>query len=406
MSLVNVKVELGLDLTGGSGRFILDSGLSGVLGVSKIDGLEFFDVTSFVTSVSVNRGRSRQLDYYNSGSATINFNNIGREFDPINEDSPYYPGIRPRCFVRITRLDLPIFYGFVNDWDVQYGLVGNDAASASCSDGLMIFSNQVLSAFTPSAELSGARVNAILDRDEVSYVGGRDIETGTSTLGAYDVAANTNVLNYLRQIERSEQGSLFAASTGDLVFRSKSYVPELSPPTFADDGSGIPYQTLSNEVGDELLYNYIRFKSPAGVEQIKSDTDSITIYQISQLAYDDLLNNSTGVVSTLANFYLNRFKLPKFRLTGFRVQLSALADEYVENVLSLDLADFVYVLKSFGSGTPSSLTQFSVVSGISHTITPDSHQVVFSIESSDGTTYLVLGSEDFGRLDSGLLDFG
>jgi hypothetical protein len=98
--------------------------------------------------------------------------------------------------------------------------------------------------------------------------------------------------------------------------------------------------------------------------------------------------------------------LPKFRLTGFRVQLSALADEYVENVLSLDLADFVYVLKSFGSGTPSSLTQFSVVSGISHTITPDSHQVVFSIESSDGTTYLVLGSEDFGRLDSGLLDFG
>jgi hypothetical protein len=384
----------------------LDSGLSGVLGVSKIDGLEFFDVTSFVTAVSVSRGRSRQLDYYNSGSATINFNNIGREFDPINEDSPYYPGIRPRCLIKITRLDLPIFYGFVNDWDVQYGVVGNDTALASCSDGLMIFSNQILTAFTPSVELSGVRVNVILDRDEVSYVGGRDIDDGTSTLGAYAVDANTNVLNYLRQVERSEQGSLFVASNGDLVFRSKSYFPETLSPTFADDGTGIPYQTLSNEVGDELLYNYIRFKSPAGAEQIKSDTDSITVYQISQLSYDDLLNNSTGVVSTLANFYLNRFKLPKFRLTGFQVQLSALSDVDVEDVLSLDLADYVYVLKSFNSGTPSSLTQFSFVSGISHRITPDSHLVSFSIESSDGTTYLILGSQDFGRLDLGLLDFG
>jgi hypothetical protein len=225
-------------------------------------------------------------------------------------------------------------------------------------------------------------------------------------LGAYAVSADTNVLNYLRQIERSEAGRLFVSSSGDVVFRGRANQGNVDALFFSDDGLGIPYQTLKNEFGDELLYNYVRCTSPAGAEQIKSDTTSIDLYQISQLSFDNLLNSSTTEVASIAKFYLSQFKEPKPRLTGFSVQLRSLSDLDVESVLGLDLTDWVDVKKTFVSGTPSSITQTSYVSGISHQITPDSHAVNFTIETAEGTYFLILGNDPLGALDSGLLDFG
>jgi hypothetical protein len=173
---------------------------------------------------------------------------------------------------------------------------------------------------------------------------------------------------------------------------------------FSDANDGVPYQSLSNEFGDELLYNYVRLKSPAGAEQVKSDSASIASYQISQLSYQDLLNNSTGVVAILASSYLSKFKEPQVRLTGFQVQLAALSVDQKSDVLSIDLADYVEVKKSFAVGTPSSVTQFSFVSGVSHNVSPDSHTVLFTIEAAEGTLYLLLGDALAGKLDFGALD--
>ena len=406
MSLVDVKVELGFNVAGpGIGAFQLDSDTDGVLGVSALSDLVFFDVSSYVMRLSTQRGRSRQLDYFNAGSATIVFDNRSREFDPLNDSSTFYPNVKPRGLIRISASGVTIFYGYINDWDLSYDISNNDVATVYCSDAFNILSNQVLSAFTPSAQLSGALVNTVLSRSEVDYVGGRDIEAGTLTMGAYAVADGTNVLNYLRQIERSEAGSLFISADGDIVFRGRTSVSASAPVLFSDANDGVPYQSLSNEFGDELLYNYVRLKSPAGAEQVKSDSASIASYQISQLSYQDLLNNSTGVLAILASSYLSKFKEPRVRLTGFQIQLAALSEQQKSDVLSIDLADYVEVKKSFAVGTPSSVTQFSFVSGVSHSVTPDSQTVFFSVEATDGSLVLVLGNELSGKLDFGILDF-
>ena len=407
MSLTDVKVEISFNVPGfGAGPFILDNSSFGILGSSALSDFEFLDVTQYVKSVQTSRGRSRQLDYFSTGSASVVFNNIGREFDPLNESSPFYPGIKPRGFLRITAKSKPVFYGVINDWDNDYSISNNDVAVAVCSEPSSILANQVLTAFTPSAQLSGQRVNAVLERSEVNYIGGREVSAGSSTLGAYAVSADTNVLNYFRQIERSEAGQLYVSSSGDIVFKGRGEQGNIEGLLFSDDGSGIPYQTLKNEFGDELLYNFVRCTSPAGAEQIKSDTTSIELYQISQLSFADLLNSSTNEVAALASIYLSQFKDPKPRLTGFSVQLRSLSDEDMGFVLNLDLTDWVDVKKSFVSGTPSSITQTSFVSGVSHQITPDSHIVNFNIESILGTYFLVLGDDPLGKLDSGMLDFG
>ena len=406
MSLIDVKVELGFNEgTFGQALFTLDSVADSILGTSRLAGTTFYDVSSYVMAVSVNRGRSRQLDYFNAGSATITFNNRDRVFDPTNTASPYYPSIVPRCIVRITAKNLPVFYGFVNDWDIDYDVANNDVASASCSDAFMVLSNQQLREFTPVLESTGSRINTVLNRSEVDYRGGRDVANGNSTLGAYQVSAGTNVLNYLRQVERSEVGFLFVAANGDIVFVQRAVPPNADILSFTDDGSGLPYQNLQNQFGDELLHNYVVTKSPAGVEQVKSDTTSINKYQISELSFSNLLNSTTGQVADIADVFLRKYKDPKMRFTGFSVQMLGLDDTERNQILDLDLIDYVYVTKSYVVGSPSSRTELAYVSGVSHDIRPGSHVVTFSVESAQQDTFLVLADTVAGKLDFGLLDF-
>jgi hypothetical protein len=53
----------------------------------SVDGFSTYDVTSYVKSVSVERGRSRELDKFEAGTFTIAFENRLRYFDPQYTDS-------------------------------------------------------------------------------------------------------------------------------------------------------------------------------------------------------------------------------------------------------------------------------------------------------------------------------
>jgi hypothetical protein len=51
------------------------------------------------------------------------------------------------------------------------------------------------------------------------------------------------------------------------------------------------------------------------------------------------------------------------------------------------------------------VTQNVIVSGITHSITPGSHIIAYTFESTDGSGYLTLDDAIFGRLDENLLAF-
>jgi hypothetical protein len=277
---------------------------------------------------------------------------------------------------------------------------------ARCSDDFTVLANQTLEAFTPSAELSSARVSAVLDRPEINYQGARAIGTGSSNLGAYAVSAGTNVLNYLQLVTKSEQGYLYIAADGTLTFKGRREV--LNPIADADftaGGSGIPYQTLTNEFGDELLYNDIVTESPAGGPFNATDSDSQAFYQSQQYTATDLLNSSASEVEALGQYLLGKYKNPVLRFTGMATQMAALTTAQQTACLNLDLTDIASITKTFAQGTPSSATQTVIVSGVSHSITPQSHIIGFSFESTDGNQYLTLDDAIFGVLDQNLLAF-
>jgi hypothetical protein len=407
MSAPVIQVLVGFQTTTGFGNpFQLNDPVFGVLDTSTLGGLQFADLTSLVESVNITRGRNRQLDQFNSGTATVTFDNASRILDPLNTDSIFYPFVLPRCPIVISANGIPIYSGLVVDWNLDYDLANQDRMYARCADDFTVLANQALNAFTPSAQLSGARVSAVLDRPEINYQGARQIGTGSSNLGAYAVSAETNVLNYLQLVTTSEQGYLYISANGTLTFKGRTEV--LNQPAdavFTSNGSNLPYQTLTNEFGDELLYNYIVTESPAGGPFDAIDTTSQALYQSQQYSVTNLLNSSASEVEALGDYLLGKYKNPVLRFTGLSNQLAALSATNQDACLSLDLTDIASITKNYVTGTPSSVTQTVIVSGITHSITPQSHIIAYSFESTDQNQYLTLDDAIFGVLDQNLLAF-
>jgi hypothetical protein len=416
MPAPTMQVLVGFQTTTGFGQVLQLDGLNipqNQLGTGILGGLQYADLTSLVESVNITRGRSRQLDQFNAGTATVTFNNSSRILDPLNTSSIYYPYVLPRCPIQILANGILIYTGLITDWNLDYDIASNgDRMYASCSDAFTVLANTTLVAHTVTAETTNARINTVLDYTEVSYKGARNIGTGSSTLGAsassssFNIADGTNLLTYLQLVNTSEQGYLFIAADGTLTFKGRSSVLNpVSGATFSYTGS-IPYQTLLNSYGDEILYNYIVTQSPAGVQQITSDSTSIALYQSQSLNITNLLNSTVAEVAGLGNYLLGKYKNPVLRFTNVSTQMAALSTANQNICFNLDLTSIATVVKNFTTGTPATESQTLIVSGIAHNITPGSHIVSYTFESTDGNAYFVIGDAIFGTLSTtNLLSF-
>jgi hypothetical protein len=410
MTVPVMQVLVGFQTTTGFGTpFLLNDAFFGVLdtaGRGTLGGLQYADLTDLVESVNITRGRNRQLDQFNAGTATVTFDNASRILDPLNTASIYYPFVLPRCPIIILANGIPIYTGLITDWNLDYDIANQDMMYAVCADQFTVLANQALNAVTPAQELSSARINTVLNLPEILYQGPREVTTGSSTLGAFAIEQDTNCLNYLQQITTSEQGYLYIAADGTLTFKGRtSVLNPVADALFTYDGTGIPYQTLLNEYGDELLYNYIVTQSPAGPKETASDADSINLYQTQQYSVLDLLNSAVSEVAGLGDYLLGKYRNPVLRFNGLSTQMAALDLEQQNACFNLDLTDICTVTKNFVTGTPSDLSQTVIVSGVSHNIVPGSHIISYTFESTDGNQYLTLNDTIFGTLDNNLLSF-
>jgi hypothetical protein len=407
MTVPTYQVLVGFQTTTGFGQpFQLNDAVYGLLNTGTLGGLAYADLTSLVLSVNIKRGRNRQLDQFNAGTAQVVFNNNSRILDPLNTASIYYPFVLPRSPIIIYANGTPIYTGFVEDWDLDYQNANQGRMFARCVDTFGTLANQQLNAFTPSAQTSGLRVDAVLDRPEVAYQGARSIGTGSSTLGAYAVSQDTNVLNYLQQVNTSEQGYLYTSADGTLTFKGRSSVLNpVSGASFTTNGTGIPYMSLVNQYGSELLYNYIVTQSPAGAAQTNSDSTSISLYQAQNYNLLSLLNSTTTEVNGLGAYLLGKYRNPVVRFTGVSCELAALTSAQWATIFAIDLTSVVTVQKDYNTGTPLTESQTLITSGIEHRIVPGSHIVSYTFESTDGNQYLTLDDAIFGTLDNNLLSF-
>ena len=418
-----IQVLVGFQSTTGFGQpFILDDAVNGVLnttGRGTLGGITYVDLTSLVQNINIGRGRSRQLQEFQSGQATVTFWNKERSLDPLNTSSPYWigspstgkTGIQPRLPIIINANGIPIYTGLITSWNLAYDLANNDLMFAQCSDNFTVFANLQLDAHTTTAESTSARINTVLAYSEVNYQGARSVSTGTSTLGGtaasadFSIAQDTNLLNYIQQITQSEQGQVYMSANGTFTWKGRGTVLTASAATFNGDGTGLAFQTLENQFGDTLLYNYIITQSPAGAVQTTSNATSIAQNQTQTYSDTNLLNSTTAEVAGLGDYLLGKYANPVLRFTGLTTELGALTQANQNIALNLDLTSIATVVKNFVTGAPSSSTQVLMVSGISHNITPTSHLVSYNFESTEQLGFFTLDNSFWGTLDNNLLSF-
>ena len=379
--------------------FILDDPVAGVLDNTTytLGGTVFKDITSRVISATTGRGKNRDLDRFSAGSLNILASNEDRAFDPNYASSPYAGAIVPRREVRVTVDGVRVITTTIDDWNYGYSPDGSSRAEIVATDDFTLLARQVLTAGTATPELSGARVSAVLDMLSVAWPEGRrSIDTGESTLGA-DVFEG-NALQYLQKISDSEQGLLFIAKNGDLVFRDRlDATPTTAALTdFTDDGTGIPFTLTAVNYGSELLYNQAVVTSGELSAQAGNDRSQIA-YGVTSVELDTLVSTEAQL-QNLADFLVQKYGDPEYRFETISVNLDTVGVTYKATCLGLEIGDVVSItFTPNGIGDP--IEQYGQIIRISHELEPSRHDMFISVSSLDWT-FLVLDDAVFGKLDS------
>jgi len=379
--------------------FILDDPVAGVLDntVYTLGGTVFKDITSRVISATTSRGKNRDLDRFSAGSLNILASNEDRAFDPNYASSPYAGAIVPRREVRVTVDGVRVITTTIDDWNYGYSPDGSSRAEIVATDDFTLLARQVLTAGTATPELSGARVSAVLDMLSVAWPEGRrSIDTGESTLGA-DVFAG-NALQYLQKVSDSEQGLLFIAKNGDLVFRDRlDATPTTAALTdFTDDGTGIPFTLTAVNYGSELLYNQAVVTSGELSAEAGNDRSQIA-YGVTSVELDTLVSTEAQL-QNLADFLVQKYGDPEYRFETISVNLDTVGATYKATCLGLEIGDVVSItFTPNGIGDP--IEQYGQIIRISHELEPSRHDMFISVSSLDWT-FLVLDDAVFGKLDS------
>jgi hypothetical protein len=395
-----VFVEFNIDLVDVE-FFTLDDETKGLLdGTYPLGGDVLVDVTQYVSSVSINRGKSRELDRYTSGQASVTFHNDNRYFDPFFTESPYFQQFVPKRQVVIEANGVRQFTGEIDDIDLTYNLGNKSFATITCSDAFALISNTELTEFTTTSQFSGQRIEAILSRPEVNWpIAERDIDTGQQLLQADTVPDTTNTLGYLQTVEQSEPGSLFISKDGLVTFKDRVNLPPLIETiAFADDGTvnGVSYNNIEVSYGSENLYNRVTITRANGTAQTADSVASQDLFGIQALSLDGLLMIDDEAALSIAGFLVDKYELPELRFAKLGFTLHDKSEEIQDRILGLEINDAVRVIFTPNNiGDP--ISEFALITGISHNIGIDQYNISFEFGEVtnfpfilDDTTYGVL----------------
>lgn len=401
-------IEVGFDLSLPTGPFFtLDDSIKGKLDNTDftLAGFAYYDITDYVTNIEVTRGKSDDLATISSGELVVELNNRTRAFDPEYLDSPFVGNILPKRLVRYTCNGIRQYQGVLDDWNLLYTPDGDAVASFVASDGFVYLNNQTLAAGTATAQLSGARINAILDDQFVQWPATeRNIQAGVTTLGANVVEDGQPALDYLQAVEQSELGLFFIGKDGKAVFEARTFAPSSSGvPKFADDGTGIGYQNLVIEYGSEDLVNEVASTSVITTTQTLSiDPISQEEYGIFNQTFDNLLLSTDAQVADFNATLLAKYSQPVYRFSELEVRLNNLDLTNQNKVLNLELGDFVQVVFT-PSGIPPAINKYAQVIRANHSVDLSGEHIVTLGLNTLNFTYLILDDLVFGRLDEGSL---
>lgn len=338
------------------------------------------DVSNIAIQVATRRGRNRILGKFEAGTATVVLVDENGDWNPENTSSPYYGKLLPLRKIRIwadyddgvTTTRYYQFSGYITSYDNTFR-VGTDAiqtVTLQCVDAFRLFNNVSISTVsgTPAGQLSGARVDALLD-SAAFPTSMRNVDAGDSTLQA-DPGTQRDLLSALGNVAESEFGAFYMDNEGNATFLSRSTLAEKAdqtPIVFTDTGTGLPYVNLDLAYDDTQIFNDVTVTRAGGTPQNVQSTSSIETYFIHSGSRSGILVETDQEASDQATMILNAKANAVFRIDSITLNLKDTSDSALITAgLDLDIFNLINVTKT----TPgaSSVTLELFVQGVQHDI--------------------------------------
>jgi hypothetical protein len=390
---------------------ILDSGILGTNILADAASV-IVDVSNVVDSIETKRGRNPQADQFQTGTLTMRIVDQVGAFNPQNPASPYFQLLTPMRKVQITAtynaVTYPIMSGFITSYTTTTPKNANDVVYTTITavDAFRLAQNAQVStvAGTSAGQLSGARINALLDAIDWP-ASMRDVDAGLTTMQADPGTARTS-LAAMQTVEISEYGALYVDAAGSFVFQDRDVTAGstgATPTVFNDDGTDISYFNAVWRLDDTLVYNSASITRTGGTAQVAINQPSIDKYFVHSYNQQNLLMETDAVALDYAQAYVASRAETSIRCDA--IQLDLYTDNYNTGIIAaLDLDYFDPVTITTNQPGGSTLTKTLQVFGVAQSITPNSWKTTLTTLEPilDG---LVLNSPIYGLLDSGVLSY-
>ena len=374
------------------------------LGTARLDNDEdndsdYTDLEADVLSINITRGRSRELEEFNSGICTIVLDNSAGKYDPNNLNSIYYPNIVPGKLLRIkitdptTSTNHYLFEGNIRQWDVSYSFPNMSKCTIRAVDALTPLANNTVSLTTSAAD-TGTVIREIL---QAAAWTDYDLDDGDSTLVARTFT-NENALQALQLATNSEgiTAKIYADKDNAINFKSRQaiYTDSNSNTSQATFGSGnLSFEQIDIDYDDQLVKNKVSVNRTGGTAQEVSDSDSIVNFNERSYVKSDLMIGSNAESLSYAQSVLAEFKDPAVRCKSMTFSPLKHTDLITQS-LAREITDRITVNFQPPGASVTAFSKQLIIGGISHTIQPESWKTTFKFSSSDASnlTWFQLGN--------------
>jgi hypothetical protein len=367
------------------------------------------DISSVVLEVRTKRGRTRLLNDFEAGTATITVADANGDFNPANTSSPYYPLLpMQKMRVKVRGSDdftaTTIWTGYLNVVSTTFsqGVASVDRVTFQCYDAFRLLNNQIITTVADSgAQLSGVRVNKILDQiGYPSTTGAREVSTisDQTTLQA-DPGTSRQVLQALRTVQDSEQGAFYVNAEGALTFLGRTLVinsaKQTGIVTSFDDNF---YSNAEVKFDDDILINNVTVTRVGGTPQNVSNAASIAQYFTRTGDRSDILVQTDAESLYIAKTLLNVLSDVTPRIDSVSINLNKYVGSWliIQSLLTKDLMKGVSISKQMPNGDP--IVVNDVISGIEWRIANNRYDVIYYTQENTVTAF-VLDDVNMGRLD-------
>jgi hypothetical protein len=216
---------------------------------------------------------------------------------------------------------------------------------------------------------------------------------------AYDVAAGTNVLAYLQQINgTAEFGRLFIAADGTLTFQNRVGNTLSSPvAVFSDQGTDYKYRSVAIQFDARQVVNRATVTGLDGDTATDDDLASQSEYFVQARDIGQSLLHEQGQIDAAAAYLLA--PQPSPRLTALTVNLAMLTEAQRDTVATIDIGNTIEItvnVENYGT-----ITSELSVEGINGEIDLNTgHTLTFYTADTTVVYLLILDDLVHGVLDS------